>query len=84
MSMNFNETPKWAKMLTQTELDAGVRGVVHVEGWNKGCQFIYEKTVNGTHYLKTPKTGKRFKTINRLYKKTRCVLNGINVLALIF
>ncbi len=36
--------------------------LVHVKGWNKGCVFTYEKTVDGVHHLRTPKTGKSFVT----------------------
>lgn len=41
---------------------------VHVSGWNKGCVFIYLKTVDGVHHLKTPRTGKTYTTRNPLTK----------------
>lgn len=39
---------------------------VHVAGWNKGMKFIWMGTVNGLHYLMTPKTKRFYSTANPL------------------
>lgn len=49
---------------------------VHVAGWNKACTFVYEGTVNGFHELRTPKTGKHYRTRNALLY-TRRYQSGI-------
>ena len=41
---------------------------VHVEGWAKGAQFIYRKTVEGVHFLRTPVGKQDYKTRARLLK----------------
>ena len=40
--------------------------IVHVEGWSRGSQFRYWKTVNGVHHLRTPVSKRRYTTMNRL------------------
>ena len=40
---------------------------VHVDGWNKKCVFVLEKTDKGVNYLITPRTGKRYTTTNKVY-----------------
>ena len=54
------------KIIPENLLKEGYRSKCHVEGWNKGCVFIHEKTINGVHHLRTPKTGKLYMTTNRL------------------
>lgn len=39
---------------------------VHVQGWNKGCVFVYQGSEDGRHTLKTPKTQKTYYTTNTL------------------
>ena len=39
---------------------------VHVAGWNAVCVFVYEGMQDGQHILRTPKTGKVYKTTNSL------------------
>ena len=45
---------------------SGYKGLVHVEGWKVGGQFLYKGTTDGEHTLETPKTRKIYKTTNRL------------------
>lgn len=59
-------TPESFIPIPQEVLDKGYKKLVHVKGWKAGCQFMYEKTVNGVHHLITPKTGKRYTTTNTL------------------
>ena len=41
--------------------------LVHVEGWARGYQFVYATTLEkGEHILITPRTGRKYKTSNRL------------------
>lgn len=61
--MNRATTP-YFQLISPEELRNGV--LCHVEGWNSGCVFIYWETVNGVHHLRTPKTGKKYTTTNRL------------------
>ena len=46
--------------MPQEVLGKGYRHRVHVENWNKGCQFVYVRTVKGCHELITPVTRKRY------------------------
>lgn len=45
--------------------------LVHVEGWSKGTQFVYLRTIDGMHYLRTPKGRKYYQTRNRLLMTRR-------------
>lgn len=40
--------------------------LVHVEGWHHGRQFIYLRSGNGMHVLRTPKTKRIVQTTNAL------------------
>ena len=43
------------------------RGLVHVEGWNEACCFVYKGTDElGVHHLITPKSKRKYRTSNRL------------------
>ena len=50
------------------DLDSWRGRLVHVEGWTKGSQFKYLKTIGGVHLLRTPKYNKMYRTRNRLLK----------------
>ena len=60
-------------IIPQSILDSGYKNLVHVENWSNGSTFHYIKTLNGEHYLITPKTRKEYKTKNNLLytKKNR-------------
>lgn len=53
-------------IIPESVLKSGYKGLVHVENWNNGCAFHYTKTVNGVHFLITPRTRKEYKTKNNL------------------
>ena len=40
--------------------------LVHVEGWARGAQFKYLKTIDGVHLLRTPTYNRVYRTRNRL------------------
>ena len=54
------------KIIPQSELDKGVKHLVHVKDWLKGQCFHYVKTVNGIHHLITPKNRKHYTTTSDL------------------
>jgi len=42
------------------ELGSAMQCLVHVEGWNPACVFVYLGTMGGNHILRTPKTKKDY------------------------
>ena len=68
MVLNQNRIPATSidfKVASSSTLRPGLS--VHVEEWPKGMVFKYVSTSKlGTHTLKTPKTGRKYLTRNRL------------------
>ena len=50
---------------------AWIGKLVHVEGWKRGCQFVLDAYNKGEAVLRTPKTGRVYRTRNRLLKARR-------------